>query len=532
MASAASAQVRIGLNFTGSNRANSGLIPPDTMGAVGPNHIVELNNGRFAVYDKQDGALITDQSHNAFWTAAGVPPVNYAFDPRIIYDHSVGRWFAVAVDNHGLANQFLVGVSSGADPSGAWQAIGLQSDGDQMQWADFPTLGVNSVGVFIAANMVSIDTGGFHSSSVLSIPKSDLTGNPPAALRASLLENITDGRYSQQPAVDLDNSGLPLPIVGVSRSVPNAFFYHSQIEGSILRPTLGSHEFPLVSSFAPPPNARQPAIGGPQKAPLHAGSDRFASNVVVQNDRLWAVQAVSFQTRAAVRWFEIDPSTADIIQTGLVTDPALDFIYPSIAVNDTGDVVIGMSGSSPTQPASSYAVVGETDGGVTTFGSPLLLKAGVDDYEVFDTSSRNRWGDYSATVVDPSDPNSFWTFQQFVSGDNQWAIQITQLLVGESSPIPGDANGDSVVDRTDVAIVMANYGQQNASFEQGNFNNDGKVGTADLILLQANLTVAPGGSAVVPEPPAIILSVVVILCLTATQRGARRPRCASISALP
>lgn len=516
----------VGLNFTGSTRAEVGLNPPDTMGAVGPDHIVELNNGRFAVYDKQNGDLIAAQTHNAFWTAAGVPPDKYAFDPRIVYDASIGRWFAVAVDNNSHANQFLVGVSNGADPSGPWQGLGLQSDGDQQQFADFPTLGINAVGVYIAANMVSIDTGAFDSSSIVVIPKSDLLGDPPAALRATLIEDIggQSGPFSQQPAVDLDGSGLPLPIVGVSRSPPSAFFYHSQIEGSILQARLGLLNFPLVDALSPPPNARQPVIGGAPKARLHAGDDRFSSNVIVQNGHLWAVQAVAHDDRAAARWFEIDPQTAGIVQTGLVADSTLDFIYPSIAVNDSGDVVIGMTGSSPTQPASSYAAVGETVGGVTTFGSPMLLKAGVDDYERLDSLSRNRWGDYSATVVDPADPNSFWTFQQFVSGDDEWAIQITQILVGESPPTPGDANGDGIVDRADLAIVAANLGKdQNATFAEGDFNADGRVSLGDLGLLQANLTVASAGSAAVPEPSMILAIGLAALAVAFVRLSRLRP---------
>ena len=48
--------------------------------------------------------------------------------------------------------------------------------------------------------------------------------------------------------------------------------------------------------------------------------------------------------------------------------------------------------------------------------------------------TRNRWGDYSATVIDPVDPCTFWTFQEFVAvsaGDRDvggsWGIQITEL---------------------------------------------------------------------------------------------------------
>ena len=55
--------------------------------------------------------------------------------------------------------------------------------------------------------------------------------------------------------------------------------------------------------------------------------------------------------------------------------------------------------------------------------------AGADDYQRLDGSGRNRWGDYSATLVDPSDPTTFWTFQEWVIGDNRWAVQITSLQI-------------------------------------------------------------------------------------------------------
>ena len=89
--------------------------------------------------------------------------------------------------------------------------------------------------------------------------------------------------------------------------------------------------------------------------------------------------------------------------------------------------MIGFSGSGPSQFVSAYAVEGQTINGVTTFGDPLLLKAGVSDYEVTFGAGRNRWGDYSATVLDPDDPNRFWTIQEWVSGTDIWSTQITEL---------------------------------------------------------------------------------------------------------
>jgi hypothetical protein len=65
----------------------------------------------------------------------------------------------------------------------------------------------------------------------------------------------------------------------------------------------------------------------------------------------------------------------------------------------------------------------------------MLLKAGVSDYERLDSQNRNRWGDYSATTVDPADPSIFWTTQEFVSAADVWSTQVTELIV----PQPDEA---------------------------------------------------------------------------------------------
>jgi hypothetical protein len=52
--------------------------------------------------------------------------------------------------------------------------------------------------------------------------------------------------------------------------------------------------------------------------------------------------------------------------------------------------------------------------------------------------------------------------------------------------IPGDANGDSMVDVGDLGILAANYGGSNKSWQQGDFNSDGLVDVGDLGILAAN----------------------------------------------
>ena len=76
------------------------VIPPDTMGAAGPNHLVSLLNSDFGVFDKTTGAELQKISLQSFWgslgTAAG-EPADFPFDPKILYDQHSGRFVAVTL---------------------------------------------------------------------------------------------------------------------------------------------------------------------------------------------------------------------------------------------------------------------------------------------------------------------------------------------------------------------------------------------------------------------------------------------------
>ena len=85
---------------------------------------------------------------------------------------------------------------------------------------------------------------------------------------------------------------------------------------------------------------------------------------------IWATQTTTGDDRLAVRWYAIDAATDILLQSGEVTDPTLDLYFPSIAVNEFDQVVIGMNGSSETDYVGACAAVGETVGGVTSFGDP------------------------------------------------------------------------------------------------------------------------------------------------------------------
>src|SRR5262249_3188876 len=96
IAAPAQVVVAIGQNFTASTyRVDAAFLPPDSDGAAGPQHFVELINGRFSVFNKSDASKVQTMTDIAFWTQGGItfPSGWDVTDPRIIYDPSSQRWF-------------------------------------------------------------------------------------------------------------------------------------------------------------------------------------------------------------------------------------------------------------------------------------------------------------------------------------------------------------------------------------------------------------------------------------------------------
>ncbi len=437
-APAAALDLRIDATYTGSTSAESvgTTIPvPDADAAVGPGHFVELLNGRYAVYDKDTGVLVDSSSQVEFWADAGIAgSISQAADPRLLYDAASGRWYAVAIQlapDATTNDLLLAAVSRSSDPTLGWDAFQIDADPAAVNWLDFSMLGFDADGVYLSVSRQAPGTRSFRGTAIVALPKPDLLAAAPSIARATVMKTtVAQTGFDPQPAVDLDGSGLPLPLLSGNSAI-FGLLQASRLEGPVSAPTLtGGILIPVDAAFGPP-DAQQP--GG--KLPLETGGRNnttlFSGSVVLRNGSLWAAQGIDVDDRAAIRWFEIDPENDIVLQSGVVADAELDLYTPSIAVNEFDQVVIGFSGSSASVFPSAYAVFGERVGGATVFGDLLLLRAGTSDYECLDGRGRNAWGDYSSTVADPTDPQTFWTFQEFVIDTDVWGVSITKLVVPE-----------------------------------------------------------------------------------------------------
>jgi hypothetical protein len=404
-------------SFTGATYlVDSFVIPPDTLGAVGPEHIVELVNGRYSVYLKRDHTLVQTADLNEFWANAGVTP-SFTFDSRLLYDSASDRWFASSLD---ITDTLFLAVSKSCDPTAGWVGFSIPFRGPLGNTADFPTLGLNKDGVFL-----------YSSGAILVVPKADLLATPPTIANATNIAStdlLTPTGSNLQSIVNLNDDPMPESVLATFDTAGTLRRW--LIEGPVTAPTLnGADGLISVPPYSDLGNVGVPQLGSSTN--LNPGDVRFSSSVVQQGGSYWAVHTINVDGRAAQRWYEIDASTLAVLQSGLIADPVRDFYMGSIAVNPMGDVIIAFNGSSANEYADVYVVHGSTVGGVTTFSAPLLLQSSVAAFTLTGGASRARWGDYSATVVDPTDPATFWTFQEWVSAEDVWSTQIIELRVAD-----------------------------------------------------------------------------------------------------
>ena len=420
----------------GSDNIATGITPSDSDGAIGPQHFVEFINGSFAIYNKTNGSLVVRMTDLDFWGNAGVsiPALNTVTDPRIIYDPTVQRWFASQVDFDAsaadptdFANDFLLAVSDTADPSGTWHGVSFIADPQTALFADFPTLGVDSNAVYISGDMFS--SGNEVGCTLWSIPKADLLINETPAVITNAtsfgIMSYSDRGQILQPSSCFDGSGSGDVLAVIDLLSGDALPASKVLGADSTNATILPATFISINPYTVCIDPFQP--DGSDS--LADGDSRISARVYTVGGVIYAVHPIEVGTRAAIRWYRVNAADYTLLESGTITNGDLDLFYPSISATSNGVIVIACNGSSINTPVSSFAFAGQTVNGVTTFGDPVVLQGGTIGNYHDSLGPESRWGDYSTTSADPSDPSRFWTIQLLPITSNRWATRITEILV-------------------------------------------------------------------------------------------------------
>src|SRR5262249_38524566 len=144
----------------GGESAQEGLGPPDTEGAVGTTHFVEVTNSHIDMYTRQNTATLPLAKSVTLATFFGYT-TETLFDPRVVYDSTWNRWIvtADAFAESATVQRFFIAVSTTADPTGPFFSYSLNVNffGNNNFW-DFPQLGIDQDAVLFTANIFSGNT--------------------------------------------------------------------------------------------------------------------------------------------------------------------------------------------------------------------------------------------------------------------------------------------------------------------------------------------------------------------------------------
>ena len=444
---------------------NGTIIPPDTMGAVGPNHVMTMLNSQVRVHSKTGGTIST-VSLFSFWSSV----TNDPFDPKLVFDSLSGRWIAtIGAEARAPSSKTCFAISDTNNPLGIWRFYQFDGDPGDTTWVDFPSFGLNSTWIAITANMYTNSADVFQGREMWVIDKaSALAGG---ALTVTVLPTAFDGTQTTdlatlQPCVTFDASEPALYLVDNNSLDPGDntnLLRISQITGTGPAPAwsvVPGSSYANTGLFRVSNSFNNTLINASQLGTANriATDDARLWNAVFRNGRIWTTHhaglpASGSANRTAAFWYQLDPNAMPnpIVQSG-VLDGGTDVhhFYPSVAVNCGNDMCIGFSRSEPTRYCEAvYAIRLGTDPAGST-RSIHVLKAGEHTYYKTFGSPDNRWGDYSSTVVDPVDDRTFWTLQEYaaqsVGGgpyDDRWGTWWGKIAQNcNSIPVVADSFAD------------------------------------------------------------------------------------------
>jgi hypothetical protein len=444
----ANAPQTISSSFIAMSLSDSGYIPPDSMGAIGPDHYTEVINGAVGVFDR-NGTRLAKVTLASFFTVVvgGVTyPRGGAFDPRVIYDRRSGRWFASALEfgTSNSNNNIMLAVSASSDPTASWSKYVIPV-GQSKIFSDYDTLGTDDNGVYFSCNMF----GSSFSVKVAATPKAPLIAPSPSLGPVTQFGGIVDVYASLQPAHNQDAVGPSDPAWFVSSANRYDSLVYRTLTWSGGTPSLSSTTTVSSPSFSDPPSA--PALGSTTN--VDTGDFRMQM-AVIRNGQLWTCRTIGVNSsggstsadRTACEWLNLDVSAAPgtLIQSGRVYDSAASgfrfYYYPSVMVNGQGNVAMSFSGSRSSEYIGAYTCGRLATDPIGTMQSITQIQAGQASYTVLDANKVNRWGDYSASSLDPNDDMTIWTIQEYATtSTNVWGTVVARLT--SPPPIANNPNG-------------------------------------------------------------------------------------------
>ncbi len=471
------------MNIEGQGLSNL-LFPPDTVGAVGPNHYVQMVNAEegshFTVLDKKTGNVLLGPVATSSLAPPSTPCSIGSGDPIVAYDELADRWVVSEfLPPTGFQNGLCVNVSQTSDPAdNLWYHYYIPT----AQIPDFPKLSVWPSGYVVTSNDIPPigvpPVAGDRAPAIRVLDReSMLQGLPLRETIRLTVPSLTGFGVQSITAADMD--GAPPPpgsptylmrhlddelhlgnaesVVIDGRTYPYDPF-HDFLQVWKLDVDFDSSSFSLQeldripvaefdSGFCPATAGRaclpQPVLPDGTVPPrLDPIAEVIMYRLQYRNFGTYETLVGNFTTdtnrrdHAGVHWFELRKAgTGDwkLYQEGTVSPDADHRFMGSIAMDGQGNIALGYSVTSPyVSPSLRYVGRLKSDPLGTMPRGEYTIVNGVGSQQSF------RWGDYAAMTVDPSDNSTFYFTGQYANGV-VWGTRIAAMTFADiDSPVqPG-----------------------------------------------------------------------------------------------
>jgi hypothetical protein len=394
------------------------LTPPDTNGAAGLTRQIEIVNGEMGIWDRlSPPTLLATGDLQTLTGSSGTQ----LYDPRVIWDPQAQRFFYSMLDDTNDA--LLTGFSTTSAPTSMadWCRYAIP----QVNLMDQPHLGDSRYFMLIGFFLY------FNGPEVAWYAKPPAGPTCPTSLASGMQAVPSAGELPPVPAHEIDAQAtgyvLSADLSGGSNSL------------TIIRVTRNASGLAVLSTPAP---ISVPGYGNAPSAPQLGASrlivvgDARLEEVVGAIDpsragkfALWTDHTVGGGAGSEIRWYEIDPSTNGLLESGKVQSPTLwaydGTISPDRLVNGStrkfGDSMVLTFNTSSSSTHVKIWVVSKIDSAAQS--APVLVKGSTAPYLSSDCAAAGsscHWGDYSGEAPDPT--ASPTGAHGVVWGANEWNV--------------------------------------------------------------------------------------------------------------
>ena len=374
-------------NFFGHTQSQ-GLRPPDTHGAVGVTHFVQVTNSHIDMWTRQNSPglpLAKSVTLATFFNYTA----QVLFDPRVVYDSTWNRWIvtAEALPESSTVQRFFIAISTSYDPTKPFFIYNLNVTFFVNDFFDFPQLGMDQDAVLFTANIFNGNS--FHGADFFAVAKARLYNglgfSVPVftGLVATLAPPIVRDQNSSTFLIAAPPSGTTLSKY-TARDTSKAT-------------TLTGPVSITVPSYSVPPSAHQP---GTTKL-LDTSDSRFVNASTQRGNDLWQTHTIALAGFPVPKFYRLDTSANTVSQSGFYFASATsDDFNASIAANDAGNCFVTWTSTDASVGSNAQVRLSgklSADAGIAAgpnaFTSPTFYHPSADNPE--------RWGDYSAVTIDP-----------------------------------------------------------------------------------------------------------------------------------